>query len=280
MGECTSILNLPGNSESSVFRCRDCCAYYLWPYISDELISELYHKSYFTGVSDVDDDSKIPPSNEDYESGVAVDRASKFRETVRTLLKFVPTAKSILDIGAATGDFLAIARENGLSTTGIELSAYASAKAKEKYGFDFHQTGIVEYNGIERYDLIHMNHVFEHFWTPHRVLERVASLLSTEGLVYVEVPFQFNLFEVLKYRLTGARKDFDVASLHHPIFYRPRTLKKVFSDHGFTCRSISVFSWSRYPAIGLMGHVKRLIWLFGSLVGEGVMIEAIFERTH
>ena len=276
----SAILNLTSNSESCVVHCENCGVYYLWPNISDNLISELYSKSYFTGVSECDGNLRIPSSNNDYESGVAVGRQGKFRETVKTLLKHVPNAINILDIGAATGDFLAIAQEYGLSVSGIELSSYASAKAKEKYGFEFHQTGIADYKGDEKYDLIHMNHVFEHFSSPHQALERLGKLLKPGGVIYVEVPFQFNFFEMIKFRLTGQRKDFDVSSIHHPIFYRPKTLMKVFKDHGFKCHSMRVFSWSRYPAFGLIGQVKRFVWLVASLMGEGTMIEAIFEREH
>lgn len=276
----SAILNLPGNSESSVILCEVCDAYYLWPYISDELITELYSKSYFTGVSNSDSNLNVPSSNNDYESEFAAVRIGKFHKTVQTFLEFVPNASSILDIGAATGDFLAVAQEYGLSVTGIELSSYASAKAKEKYGFEFHQTGIVDYQGDEQYDLIHMNHVFEHFESPNLALDRLGSLLKPGGMIYVEVPFQFNLFEVIKYRLTGRRKRFDVFSIHHPIFYRPKTLRKIFDNHGFNCRSMSVFSWSRYSAVGLKRHLKRLIWLVGAFVGQGIMIEAFFERKQ
>lgn len=274
----SAILNLPGNSESNVFLCENCGAYYLWPNISDELISELYSKSYFTGVSECDSKLHVPSSNNDYEREFAAARVGKFRETVQTLLEHVPNASNILDIGAATGDFLAVAQEFGLSVSGIELSAYASAKAKEKYGFEFHQTGIVDYQGDEKYDLIHMNHVFEHFGSPHQVLERLGSLLKPGGMIYVEVPFQFNLFEVIKFRLTGRRKTFDVFSIHHPIFYRPKTLKKVFKDHGFNCYAMNVFNWSRYSAVGLKRQIKRLIWLAGAFAGQGIVIEAFFNK--
>jgi len=99
-------------------------------------------------------------------------------------------------------------------------------------------------------------------------------------LIYVEVPFQFNLLEVIKYRLTRRRKGFDVFSLHHPIFYTPTTLKKVFDVHGFRCIRLKVFEWSRYPAHGITGHLKRLMWFFASLIGQGILIEAVFEKKR
>jgi SAM-dependent methyltransferase len=274
----SAILNLPGNSESSVFQCVACKVYYLWPNVSDDLISELYSKSYFTGISESDSKLNVPTSSNDYESEFAAARVGKFHETVQALLKHVPNASNILDIGAATGDFLAVAQGYGLSVSGIELSSYAAAKAKEKYGFEFHQTGVEDYRGDEKYDLIHMNHVFEHFGSPHRALDRLVLLLKPGGMIYVEVPFQFNLFEVVKYRLTARRKPFDVFSIHHPIFYRPKTLKKIFKDHGFNCYAMNVFNWSRYSAVGPKRKLKRLIWFAGAFIGQGIVIEAFFDK--
>ena len=274
----TKMLNLQGNCDSEVFICQVCDARYLFPYISNEQLERLYGKSYFTVVYDEDSSLDIPSSNSDYENEFAAVRLSKFETTVNLLLSQFPGAKHILDIGAATGDFLALARKQGLLVSGIELSSYAAAKAKDKYGFVFHKTSILEYQGKEKYDLIHMNHVFEHFEFPHQALSRISDLLNPNGLVYVEVPFQFNLLEVIKYQITGRAKIFDVFSLHHPIFYTPATLRKVFDEHGFTCTHFKVFDWSRYPAQNMGLKLKKIIWFIASLFRQGVMIEAIFQK--
>jgi len=258
--------------------CQDCNARYLWPRITGEQLDVLYGKSYFTGFQGNDGGLNIPSSNSDYEVEFAEARLGKFEDTVHGLLELNPNAKCILDIGAATGDFLAIAQKRDLAVSGIELSDYASEKAKLKYGFVFHKISVDDYRGDEKYDLIHLNHVFEHFNFPHKSLDRICDLLNSNGKVYVEVPFQFNLIEVIKYLLTRQKKNFDVFSLHHPLFYTPRTLKKVFEEHNLRCIKLNVFKWSRYPATGIVGHLKRLMWLGASLVGQGVFIEAIFER--
>jgi SAM-dependent methyltransferase len=276
----SDILNLPGNIASDVFYCTACGAYFLWPYISDELISELYAKSYFTGVSENGNSCVMPASGKNYESEQASARIEKFHLTLKMLLTYVPEARNILDIGAAFGEFLSIAKEHGLSVSGIELSSHACGVAKDKYCFNFKQVRVEDYHGNEKYDLIHINHVFEHFVSPHIVLERINSLLSPGGMVYVEVPFQFNLFEVMKYRLHGQRKKFDAFSVHHPVFYRPRTLKNIFDAHGFNCRKIRIFDWPRYPVVGLESGLKRLIWSAASLLGQGVFIEALFDRKR
>jgi 2-polyprenyl-3-methyl-5-hydroxy-6-metoxy-1,4-benzoquinol methylase len=287
------ILNLQGNCESEVYVCLSCGVRYLYPYITEKQLIALYAKSYFTGLQERKDitgaqekntkkaggeeELVIPRTNIDYSEFAKV-RLGKFDETIIMLLEKHPNAKNILDIGAASGDFLALAKKRGLLVSGIEISSYACAMAKAKYGFVFHETNIVEYQSEEKYDLIHMNHVFEHFQFPHQVLNKISALLNQNGLVYVEIPFQFNLIEVLKYHLTKRRKKFDDFSIHHPIFFTPATLKKVFEDNGFNCIKLNVFKFSNYPASGIISQLKRLMWFLLSLVGQGNLIEGVFKK--
>lgn len=223
----SKMLNLLNNHTFKVFTCKNCKINYLWPYFSRDQLNVLYEKSYFTGNMEVEDSLEVPTANIVYQTETSNTRLSKFKDTVDFLLAEHENAKSILDIGAATGEFLAIAREKGLSISGIELSSYACRKAKANFGFEFHQTSLDEYREKEKYDLIHMSHVFEHLQFPNKAMDRISSLLNPNGLIYIEVPFQFNFVEKIKFKLFRRNKVFDVFSLHHPIFYTPSTLKKV-----------------------------------------------------
>ena len=121
-----------------------------------------------------------------------------------------PNAKNILDIGAATGKFLSIAREYKLDVFGVEYSSYASQEAKDKYGFNFFVGDLENFQSDEKFDLIHLNHVFEHLVNPNASIRKIDSLLSDDGIIYIEVPFQFNIVERIKYKLFNSHKKFDV----------------------------------------------------------------------
>ena len=276
----SKMLNLLNNHTSKVFFCKKCKINYLWPYISSEQLNILYGKSYFTGHTDSESILEAPSSKINYQNEISKIRVNKFKATVDYLLTLHKNAKSILDIGAATGEFLAIAKEKGLSVSGIEHSSYACKKAKENYNFEFYQTSIYEFQTKVKYDLIHLNHVFEHLQFPHQAITKICSLLNPAGLIYIEVPFQFNFIERIKLTFFGHKKVFDVFSLHHPIFYTPSTLKKVMKHHNFDCIKIRVFKWSRYPAKGMIGKLKRLMWFFLSLFKSGTYIEAIFRKSN
>lgn len=101
-----------------------------------------------------------------------------------------PSATSLLDFGAGKGQFLAVAKALGWTSTGIETEEERAAFATEKYGVAvqvaYYEQGAV---GTPPYDLITLNHVLEHLPEPLVLLrELVSHNLAPQGLLYVEVP--------------------------------------------------------------------------------------------
>ena len=260
-------------------KCDKCGGLYLYPYISEKELSLMYGAAYFTGKNSDSKDWKIPASEEDFDAAYSANRKQKFIETVVELKSMKPTARTILDIGAATGDFLAIARDYDLEVEGIELSNYAAEMAMRKYGMFLHKMNVLDYSSDRGFDLIHMNHVFEHFPSPRLVAEKLYELTNIGGLVYIEVPFQFNIVELLKYKFSKWRQPFNVFSVHHPVFYRPKTLIRLMADHGFECVQIRLFRFSRYPTNSFMKYMKGVFWMFATLFGQGTQIETVFRRV-
>jgi 2-polyprenyl-3-methyl-5-hydroxy-6-metoxy-1,4-benzoquinol methylase len=271
----SNILGLPNNIDSSVYKCKKCTSSFLFPPISAERLSELYNKSYFTGE---DTNQLLPSSGADYETEFAENRVSKYVRSIKLLLSYLPQAKTILDIGAATGKFLSIAKNNNLNVYGIEYSEYASTKAKEKYGFELFTGDFHKYKAEIKYDIIHLNHVFEHLNNPIQSVQKISELIAPNGIVYIEVPYQFNIIERLKFLLFNVKKEFDVFSVHHPIFFTPNSLKYLFEAHGYHCIYIKVFDKNRYPKGGIINSIKKYMWLILSIFNQGVMIETIFSK--
>jgi 2-polyprenyl-3-methyl-5-hydroxy-6-metoxy-1,4-benzoquinol methylase len=273
------MLALNENSKCAVQQCTQCKFMFLHPYLSSSELERLYSKSYFTGKSDYNETTIAPDISMDYESQFAAMRMRKFSDTLDLLIHHRPNAKTVLDVGAATGEFLALCKDRGMTPTGIELSAYASGRAKEKFGLEFHSSRLEDFRTDEKFDLIHLNHVLEHFADPRAVVQVLNRILSDDGLIYIEVPFQFNVIERTKQKLGLWKKQFDIFSVHHPIFFRPATLRKLFHEQQMNCTLIRVFQWTRYPTRGLADHLKRLCWLALSFAGQGIYIEAIFEKS-
>jgi SAM-dependent methyltransferase len=154
-------------------------------------LAELYAEDYFTdGLHGLD---RLGSNYERWADRTARHASVLIEREIRRRHK---SARTLYEIGAAMGHFLAAARAAGLVTSGIEFSATAVAKARRKFGVeiqcgDFETTPLSAKNG--RWDIVYAGDVFEHFRNPARVVERMWHLATPGGLVVVRVPGTFNL---------------------------------------------------------------------------------------
>lgn len=270
----SEFLNLPSHSDSLVRRCRSCRMRFLEPYPNAGRLEQLYSEAYFTGGND--GECALPGSQVDYAVCAGL-RMAKFGSTVRLLRRYIPPPAELLDVGAATGEFLDLARASGYRVAGVELSSFAAAKARGNYGLDIFTGALDEFVAPRLFEIVHLSHVLEHLVDPNRSVDQLASLLSPEGFIYVEVPFQWNLAERARF-LFGHRQQFTVLSVHHRSFFRPNTLRSLFGRHGFSCRHLTIRPPYRYPITTLAHRVKWAAWQGISVAGQGQFIEAIFSR--
>lgn len=91
----------------------------------------------------------------------------------------------ILDIGTGTGDFLAMAKNDGWETIGFEPSDKARAIAMEKGVSFVKDTSEVNNNSI---DVITMWHVLEHVPDPSAQIKELKRLLKPDGTIIIAVP--------------------------------------------------------------------------------------------
>ena len=274
----SSMLDLIGNSNQEVHVCNICNLKFLSPYFSEQELDELYSKSYFVD-SESSDGSLGASSAVDYESISLAPRRYKYLNCLDILLSKKSDAKNILDIGAATGFFLYLAKtKKNLEIEGLETSKYACDEAKDKYNINLHYCALEEYEQNKTFDLIHLNHVFEHLVDPNESIKILDRLLSHKGLLYIEIPYQFNIFENIKYKITKKSKQYDIFSIHHPIFYTTKTFKKLFKKHGFEIVFLLNFDKKTYPNETMVQKLKILSWYFLSFFQTGTYIEAILKK--
>jgi len=166
----------------------------------------------------------------------------------------------LLDIGTATGEFVSLCRENKIDAIGLELSDWAVRKAKKRYGKYYYQGDLFNNNLPPlKFDVIHLNHVFEHFLNPISNLLRIYELLKKDGLLIIEVPFQFdNIIEKFK-SVIGKQKphEYSLFSIHHPFFYTTKSISKLLSVYGFTISSLKFYP----PSTGMDSKI-----IFGKLI--------------
>jgi 2-polyprenyl-3-methyl-5-hydroxy-6-metoxy-1,4-benzoquinol methylase len=121
-----------------------------------------------------------------------------------------PNKGRILDIGAGTGDFLSVAKNNGWQTIGVEPSDKAKAIAKNK-GVSF----VEETRELENhsFDVISMWHVLEHVPDLDKQIKELKRLLKPTGTLIIAVP-NFKSFDAKHYGKFWAAYDVPIHFWH------------------------------------------------------------------
>jgi len=111
--------------------------------------------------------------------------------------------KSVLDIGAGSGDFLLYCKENNYNVTGTEPSSDARQIALEK-GIKLHEKIDDVLN--QKFDVITMWHVLEHIPNLFECLEQLKKLLKENGKLIIAVP-NFKSYDAEYYKEFWAAYD-------------------------------------------------------------------------
>jgi 2-polyprenyl-3-methyl-5-hydroxy-6-metoxy-1,4-benzoquinol methylase len=121
-----------------------------------------------------------------------------------------PDKGRILDIGAGTGDFLSVAKQNGWQTIGVEPSDKAKAIAKNK-GVSFVEKTTELEN--QSFDVISMWHVLEHVPNLDEQIKELKRLLKPNGTLIIAVP-NFKSFDAKHYGKFWAAYDVPIHFWH------------------------------------------------------------------
>ncbi|MEO0546200.1 MAG: class I SAM-dependent methyltransferase [Pseudomonadota bacterium] len=153
-----------------------------------------------------------------------------FRRTASHLKRFSDVLEGRnreLDVGAGSGEFLFALSSMGKNTQGCEPNQDYSAYCREDLGLDVQTNQIDGFKPASTgYDLIQLSHVLEHLNAPVRYLEKLASWLVPQGVLYVEVP---NVFEHSAQKSKGKMLQYG-----HIFNYSPWTLRAAAGRAGLT----------------------------------------------
>ncbi|MFM2378709.1 MAG: hypothetical protein RLZZ143_1287 [Cyanobacteriota bacterium] len=164
----------------------------------------------------------------------------RFEIYVNTIKPHLPSKKaSILDVGCATGRLLSLFKESGYENVkGLDPSPVCSEVAAKLYGI-FVQTGNLWdlETSQDTFDCIILSGVLEHIRDLNRTLSKLASMLSVDGLVFIDVP-DASRFS----RYTDA--PFQQFSMEHINYFSPVSLSNLMKSFVF----FEVFSVQKtYP---------------------------------
>jgi len=143
------------------------------------------------------------------------------RKKVKLISSLHYGPKSLLDIGAGTGDFLKQAKQYKWIVSGVEPNKNARNLAQEK--------GIVlkdmidDFQG-EKFDVITLWHVLEHLPDLNETVLKIEKLLKPEGTLIIAVP-NFRSYDAKYYKSHWAAYDVP----RHLWHFSRKSMEKLFS---------------------------------------------------
>jgi 2-polyprenyl-3-methyl-5-hydroxy-6-metoxy-1,4-benzoquinol methylase len=141
-----------------------------------------------------------------------------------------PEKGNLLDIGAGTGDFLAVAKNGGWNTTGVEPNERAKKIAAQKGMCFLQNTDSLQSHS---FDIISMWHVLEHVPEPDLQIKELKRLLKPNGTIIIAVP-NFNSFDAKHYGAFWAAYDVP----RHLSHFSKTAIKLLFKKEGMELNKI------------------------------------------
>jgi SAM-dependent methyltransferase len=221
--------------STNIVQCRECSFIYCNPRILDAENLEKEH--YNNPISYLASESTL------------VEQA--FTDGFATLIKYKKAGK-LLDVGAGKGEFLSFAKRQGFLVSGIEPSPLFCDYAASELGIQIFCGELIAFKKSiplgSSYDVVTLFHVLEHVKDPAGILSEIASILSSESIVYIEVPnADATLLKIvdLFYRITGKGWSSRLSPVHppfHSIGYTKKSLKLLLKNTGFEIVEIGTFT--------------------------------------
>lgn len=144
----------------------------------------------------------------------------------KKLIKSYLSNGSLLDIGAGTGSFLAIMKDDGWKTRGVEPNPTARKRCENK------QLSVTKELSSERnknFDVITLWHVLEHLPNLEIETAKIASLTNTNGYLFIAVP-NYKSFDARYYKQHWAAYDVP----RHLWHFSKQSIPLLFSKYGFS----------------------------------------------
>ena len=150
-------------------------------------------------------------------------KSYSLKKKLSLINSFDTKEKTLLDIGAGTGDFLCTAKDKNWNVAGVEPNTLARSKANKK--------GIKLYDNLNKvldtkFEVITLWHVLEHLPNLENKIDRIVSLLTDNGTLVIAVP-NFKSYDAKHYGKYWAAYDVP----RHLWHFSKNTIEKLFKKH-------------------------------------------------
>jgi len=157
--------------------CSHCGLQFIEPVPDQKRLKEIYSEYYKAwGI-------------ENSEKEVSHMKKKTFYDYIEAIREYAPTGR-LLDVGCATGEFMATAQENGYDAYGVEISPYGIDRCKALFGEEkiiAHNLGKGDFPP-DFFDVITLADVLEHIREPKPFIETVWHILKPSGVLMIVTP--------------------------------------------------------------------------------------------
>jgi SAM-dependent methyltransferase len=153
-------------------RCAGCGLQYVSPRLRPDVILAGYRDG----------------ADERFVSQIAA-RERTFARCLDHVERHAPRRGRVLDVGAAAGSFLHVARQRGWQVAGCEPNLWMCEWGRRHYGLDLHPGTVeAEHYGQNSFDVVTLWDVLEHTGDPRTFVGECRRILKPGGLLVVNYP--------------------------------------------------------------------------------------------
>lgn len=240
---------------ANAYKCKNCGLYFLYPQMTPEQERIFYEKEY--GEIFSDEKGTTPAQLFQKRQG----DANMYYEWCKD---YISKDQDCLEIGSASGYFLAKIKDKVKSVTGIETH-----KLLREYA---NKIGIYTVSSLDecrnkQYDSIFMFFLLEHLGDPIGYLKNLKHLLKPKGSIFIVVP---NVDDILisTYEIKGLYEFYFTPA--HQFYYSPQVLSTIFEKADFSSYKLNFFQ--RYD---LSNHMH---WMMAGKPGGQGKYNHIFSK--
>jgi len=204
--------------------------YSIHPIPTEEEVTKFYEEEFYSSEYKRFNDSALEVQLEDaefFEGGwkdIVIRLEKNFGKKINQL--------DVFDIGCGWGLALSYFKSLGSKCYGIDPAPEAIDYMKSR-GISAEVAGFSNLNVFNKtFDFIMLNNVLEHLREPEKTLEDIYKLLNKDGIVMIDVPNEFNAFQLAGRDLHGLN-DWWVAPPGHLNYFSGDSLSSLLTSIGF-----------------------------------------------
>ena len=215
----TKIYYLFSASGHRVVRCDDCGLIFLNPQPSNKELGDIYTAQYFLGSE----------TEEGQHDAAQIKKATGMGYLSEIARYRGNQAGRLLEVGCGDGDFLELAENHGWEVTGVEYSAVACDRARQRLKRGKVIQGELAPGSFaeEQFDLCVLSDVLEHVRSPLQFLREAHRVLRPGGTLFIATPSTDSWSARL------LRQNWMEFKAEHLVYFDSQTLQTALIKAGF-----------------------------------------------